>query len=57
MDKEIHVLELKNPWNLTSSPLGKIPIGDKWVYKIKYHFDGGIRLILWLRVTQMLFLL
>jgi len=42
MDKEIATFELNNTWSITSLSLGKIPIGCKWVYRIKYHFDGSI---------------
>lgn len=27
---------------LTSLPLGKVAIGCKWIYKIKYHADGTV---------------
>ena len=42
MDKEIATFELNNTWSITSLPLGKFPIECKWVYRIKYHFDGSI---------------
>lgn len=42
MDKEIAALELNNTWTLTSLPLGKSPIGYKWVYKIIYNSNGTI---------------
>lgn len=42
MDKEIQILELNYTWTLTPLPPGKIPIGCKWVYRIKYHLDGTI---------------
>ena len=42
MDNEIAALELNNTWSITSLPLGKILIGCKWVYRIKYHFNGSI---------------
>lgn len=42
MDKEIQALELNNTWISTHLPLGKIPIGCKWIYRIKYHSDGTI---------------
>lgn len=29
-------------WELSELPLGKKPIGCKWVYKIKYKFDGTL---------------
>ena len=42
MDKEIEALEVNNTWTLTQLPLGKSPIGYKWVYRIKYLLDGTI---------------
>ena len=42
MDKEITALEQNNTWTLTPLPFGKIPIGCKWVYRIKYNPDGTI---------------
>ena len=42
MDEEIAAFELNNTWSITSLPLGKIPIGCKWVYRIKYHSNGSI---------------
>ena len=42
MDNEIAALEQNNTWTLTPLPFGKVPIGCKWVYRIKYKFDGII---------------
>ena len=42
MDKKIATLEQNNTWSLTPLPYGKILIGCKWVYKIKYNSDGSI---------------
>lgn len=42
MSSEIEVLEACGTWALTMLPKGKILIGCKWVYKIKYHSDGTI---------------
>lgn len=42
MDKKIAALEQNNTWSLTPLPYGKILIGCKWVYKIKYNSDGSI---------------
>ena len=39
---ELAALEANNTWSLTSLPLGKKPIGCRWVYKIKRHSDGTI---------------
>ena len=42
MDKEIEALEINNTWTLVPLPLGKCPIGYKWVYKVKYLPNGTI---------------
>ena len=42
MAVEIVALEANNIWTLTPLPVGKKPIGCKWVYKIKYKADGSI---------------
>lgn len=42
MNKEIEALELKNTWTITDLPQVKWPIGWKWVFWIKYKFDGTI---------------
>ncbi|XP_030945924.1 uncharacterized protein LOC115970427 [Quercus lobata] len=42
MDKKIAALEQNTTWSLTPLPYGKILIGCKWVYKIKYNSDGSI---------------
>ncbi|GKD42806.1 retrovirus-related pol polyprotein from transposon TNT 1-94 [Tanacetum coccineum] len=42
MHKEIDALEKNGTWVLEDLPHGKKAIGCKWVYKIKYHFDGTI---------------
>ncbi|GKB82293.1 uncharacterized mitochondrial protein-like protein [Tanacetum coccineum] len=42
MNKEIQALEQNKTWTLTTLPQGKIPIGSKWVYKIKLQADGNI---------------
>ena len=34
--------EANNTWTLTPLPVGKKPIGCKWVYKIKYKADDSI---------------
>jgi len=42
MQAEIQALESNHTWILTELPPGKIPIGCKWVYRIKYKPDGNI---------------
>lgn len=36
MDKEIEALEKNHTWDFSDFPPGKIPLGCKWVYRIKY---------------------
>ena len=42
MVAEIAALKANNTWTLTPLPVNKKPICCKWVYKIKYKFDGSI---------------
>ncbi|GKV50509.1 hypothetical protein SLEP1_g57212 [Rubroshorea leprosula] len=42
METEIKALEDNQTWILTELPEGKVPIGCKWVYKIKYKTNGTI---------------
>ena len=42
MAAEIAALEANHIWTLTPLLANKKPIGYKWVYKIKYKFDGFI---------------
>lgn len=42
MEKELHALEENDTWQLTTLPTNKKPIGCKWVYKIKYLYDGNV---------------
>ena len=37
MDKEISALELNHTWDIALLPIGKTPIGCKWIYRIKYN--------------------
>ena len=42
MDVEIEALNKNNTWELVTLPIGKKPVGCKWVYTIKYQADGTI---------------
>ncbi|MCH92306.1 retrovirus-related Pol polyprotein from transposon TNT 1-94, partial [Trifolium medium] len=42
MDNELKALADNKTWILTDLPSGKVPIGCRWVYKVKYHADGSI---------------
>lgn len=42
MNKKIHALEQNHTWEFTILPPGKIPIGCKWVYRIKLYANGTI---------------
>ncbi|XP_019189879.1 PREDICTED: uncharacterized protein LOC109184338 [Ipomoea nil] len=42
MNAEIRALQENNTWELTELPTSKIPIGCKWVYKVKLKADGSI---------------
>lgn len=47
--QEISALENSNTYGLISLSMNKKPIGCKWVYKLKHHFDGTIdRYKVWL---------
>lgn len=39
---EIEALEQNHTWTLVDLLADKIPIGCKWIYKIKYKADGKI---------------
>lgn len=42
MDCELEALEENKTWSIVSLPVGKHPVGCKWVYKIKHKADGTI---------------
>lgn len=42
MNKEIQALEDNETWEVVELPADKLPIGSKWVFRIKYHADGTI---------------
>ncbi|KAA3466808.1 UBN2_3 domain-containing protein [Gossypium australe] len=41
MQQEIRALEANGTWEVVPLPTGAVPIGCKWVYKVKYNFDGS----------------
>nr|GEV01707.1 transketolase, chloroplastic [Tanacetum cinerariifolium] len=42
MNLELKALEANHTWTITELPPGKIPIGNKWVYRIKCKADSTI---------------
>lgn len=42
MDQELQALQNNNTWSLIDLPPHKVPIGCKWVYKIKYNVNGDV---------------
>ncbi|CAJ2632157.1 unnamed protein product [Trifolium pratense] len=42
MKEEIDALNANNTWSIVDLPKGKVPIGCKWVYRVKYHANGSI---------------
>lgn len=42
MKKEIEALEKNDTWEIVDFPVGKRPIGCKWVFKVKLKADGTI---------------
>ncbi|KAK2979325.1 hypothetical protein RJ640_013289 [Escallonia rubra] len=42
MQREIQALENNETWEIEDLPPGKKALGCKWVYKIKYNFDGTV---------------
>lgn len=42
MKSEISALQENGTWELVPLPKHKKPIGCKWVYKVKYHWDVSI---------------
>ncbi|KAJ9554960.1 hypothetical protein OSB04_009574 [Centaurea solstitialis] len=42
MQSELRALEENGTWSLTPLPIGKVPIGCRWVFKIKRNSDGSI---------------
>lgn len=42
MTAELDAMESNKTWSVTSLPNGKLSIGCRWIYKIKYKSDGTI---------------
>lgn len=42
MNLELTALEENGTWSLVPAPSGIIPIGNKWVYRIKRKVDGSV---------------
>ncbi|CAL2268582.1 unnamed protein product [Prunus armeniaca] len=42
MDAKLQALAQQNTWSLVPLPYGKCAIDSRWVYRIKYNFDGSI---------------
>lgn len=42
MNQELQALQSNQTWSLVDLPPGKIPIGCKWAYKIKYKANGEV---------------
>ncbi|GMJ15208.1 cysteine-rich RLK (RECEPTOR-like protein kinase) 8 [Hibiscus trionum] len=42
MKEEIQALEINNTWSLVPLPSGKVPIGCKWVFRVKYNSSGAV---------------
>ncbi|RVW89546.1 Retrovirus-related Pol polyprotein from transposon TNT 1-94 [Vitis vinifera] len=40
---EIDALEKNGTWTITDLPVGKRPVGCKWIFTIKYKADGSIK--------------
>ncbi|KAL0553916.1 hypothetical protein IC582_007820 [Cucumis melo] len=42
MNDELQALEKTHTWDYVDLPAGKKPIGCKWIFKIKTHYDSSI---------------
>lgn len=42
INKDLSALQANNTWDLVDLPLGKKPIGCKWVFKIKLNSDSSL---------------
>lgn len=43
MQEEVKTSEDNHAWEIMTLPQGKSTIGFKWVYKIKYKYNGTIK--------------
>ncbi|GJX52846.1 ribonuclease H-like domain-containing protein [Tanacetum coccineum] len=43
MNDEMHALYENKTWFMTNLPIGRKPIGCKWVFKIKYKSNGEVK--------------
>lgn len=42
MNEEMNSLQKNLTWDLVDCPIGKKPMGCRWIYTVKYKADGGI---------------
>jgi hypothetical protein len=42
MQAELAAFEANNTWSIQPLPPGKVPIGFKWVFKVKLRSDGSL---------------
>ena len=42
MNEEMKSLQKNETWELVECPLGKKPVGCRWIYTVKYKADGSI---------------
>ncbi|RVW27774.1 Retrovirus-related Pol polyprotein from transposon RE1 [Vitis vinifera] len=42
MNEEMKLLQKNETWELIECPLGKNPVGCRWIYTVKYKADGSI---------------
>ncbi len=43
MVEEMKALATNGTWNLVTLPVGKKPVGSKWIFTIKHKADGSIK--------------
>ena len=42
MKEKLDAIEANHTWYVVSLPQGKHSIGCRWIYKVKYKFDGTV---------------